>query len=122
MDLLPTFLALAGAQHPGSTYRGMPIVPIKGRSLLPLLTGETDEVHPADAVFGFELNGQRSVRQGDWKLVWDQRLAPAERRWQLFNLATDPFEQRDLSASNPAELAAMQRAWDRYVEENGVIY
>jgi arylsulfatase len=62
------------------------------------------------------------VRQGDWKLVWDQRLPPAQRRWQLFNLATDRFEQHDLSSANPEKFAAMQRAWDRYDEEVGVIY
>jgi arylsulfatase A-like enzyme len=121
-DLLPTFLALAGTQHPGTTYRGMPVVPVQGRSLLPLLTGEAEEVHPADTVFGWELLGQRGVRQGDWKIVWDQRVPPEQRRWQLFNLATDPFEQHDLSASNPEQLAAMERLWERYDEENGVVY
>ena len=122
MDLLPTFLALAGAQHPGTTYRGMPVAPLKGVSLLPMLTGEADEVHPADTVFGWELLGQRSVRQGDWKIVWDQRVPPEQRRWQLFNLAADPSEQHDLSASNPEQLAAMERLWERYDEENGVVY
>jgi arylsulfatase len=122
MDLLPTFLAVAGAQHPGATYRGMPVVPVKGRSLLPMLTGDAVEVHPADTVFGWELLGQRAVRQGDWKIVWDQRRPPAERRWQLFNLATDPFEQHDLSASNPEQLAVMERLWEQYDAENGVVY
>jgi arylsulfatase len=79
-------------------------------------------VHSAETIFGWELNGQRSVRQGDWKLVWDQRLPSEQRRWQLFDLAADPFEQRDLSASNPEELAAMQAAWERYDEENGIVY
>jgi arylsulfatase A-like enzyme len=121
-DLLPTFLALAGAEHPGTAYRGMPVVPVQGRSLLPMLTGEADEVHPADEIFGWELLGQRAVRQGDWKIVWDQRVPADQRRWQLFNLATDPFEQHDLSASNPEQLAAMERLWERYDAENGVVY
>jgi arylsulfatase len=122
MDLLPTFLAVAGAQHPGTTYRGMPVVPVTGRSLLPMLTGDAAEVHPADTVFGWELLGQRAVRQGDWKIVWDQRRPPAERRWQLFNLAADPFEQHDLSASNPEQLAVMERLWEQYDAANGVVY
>ena len=122
MDLLPTFLAVAGAQHPGTTYRGMPVVPVKGVSLLPMLSGEATEVHAADTVFGWELLGQRSVRQGDWKIVWDQRRPPAERRWQLFNLASDPFEQHDLSATNPEQLAVMERLWEQYDAENGVVY
>jgi len=121
-DLLPTFLALAGAQHPGTTYRGMPVVPIQGVSLLPMLTGETDEVHPPDTVFGWELLGQRSVRQGDWKIVWDARAPAAQRRWQLFNLAADPFEQHDLAATNPEQLLLMERLWEQYDAENGVVY
>ncbi len=121
-DLLPTFLALAGAEPPGTTYRGSAVVPIQGRSLLPMLAGETGEVHPPDTVLGWELLGQRGVRQGDWKIVWDQRLPPAQRRWQLFDLAADPFEQHDLSSSNPEQLATMERLWERYDEENGVVY
>jgi arylsulfatase len=122
MDLLPTFLAVAGAQQPGTIHRGMPVVPIQGVSLLPILTGAADEVHPADTVFGWELLGQRSVRQGDWKIVWDARVPAAQRHWQLFNLAADPFEQRDLSASNPEQLAVMERLWEQYDERNGVVY
>ncbi|HEY3516940.1 MAG TPA: sulfatase-like hydrolase/transferase [Gammaproteobacteria bacterium] len=121
-DLLPTFLAVARAQPPGTTYRGMPVVPIEGASLLPMLTGEAAEAHPAGTVFGWELLGQRSVRQGNWKIVWDQRLPAAERRWQLFDLEADPFEQHDLSTSNPAQLAVMERLWEQYDDQNGVIY
>jgi arylsulfatase len=121
-DLLPTFLAIARAQPPGTTYRGMPVVPIEGASLLPMLTGEAAEAHPKGTVLGWELNGQRSVRQGNWKIVWDQRLPPAERRWQLFDLEADPFEQHDLSANNPEQLAVMERLWEQYDEQNGVIY
>jgi arylsulfatase len=97
-------------------------VPVKGVSLLPMLMGEADEVHPAGTIFGWELNGQRSVRQGDWKLVWDLRLPAEQRRWQLFDLAADPSEQHDLSSSNPEQLAAMQAAWERYDTENGIVY
>jgi arylsulfatase A-like enzyme len=122
MDLLPTFLALAGTRHPGSPYRGREVVQPQGVSLLPVLFGERGSVHGAEQLFGWELFGQRSVRQGNWKLVWDQALPQAERRWQLFDLATDRSEQVDLSAAKPAEAAALLRAWGRYEQENGVIY
>jgi len=122
MDLLPTFLAVARAQPPGPTFRGMPVVSIEGASLLPMLTGEAVEAHPKGTVFGWELLGQRSIRQGDWKIVWDQRVPAPERRWQLFDLEADPFEQHDLSASNPEQLATMERLWDQYDERNGVVY
>ena len=84
--------------------------------------GSTAEVHPADWVFGIELFGHRAVRQGDWKIVWDQAAPAAQRRWQLFNLASDRYEQRDLSSSNPQQFQHMQQMWERYDAENGVVY
>lgn len=122
MDLLPTFLELAGTRHPGTSYKGREVVRPRGVSLLPVLYGRAAEVHPADEIIGFELFGHRSVRQGDWKLVWDQARPAAERRWALYNLRDDRQEQKDLSAAEPARYAQMQQAWDRYAAETGVIY
>jgi arylsulfatase A-like enzyme len=122
MDLMPTFLELAGTQHPGTTWRGQTVLPPQGRSLLPVLYGKAPEAHPAQALFGWELSGHRAVRQGDWKLVWDHAAPEAQRRWRLFNLAADPFEQNDLSAANPDRYQQMLALWDRYDEENDVIY
>lgn len=120
-DLMPTFLELAGAEQPGATYRGREIEPIQGRSLVPLLAGLADSVHPEDGYAGWELYGHRSIRRGDWKIVWDPAMGDGA-RWMLFNLAEDPAEQQDLSTDNPEQLASMVSRWDRYVEESGVIY
>lgn len=122
MDLLPTFLALAGSAHPGTQYRGQEVLPVQGKSLLPLLTGTVAEVHLEDEVLGWELYGHRSIRTGDWKLVWDHAGPAAERRWYLFNLNEDPFEQNDLSAALPEKFREMQANWNAYVEASGVIY
>ena len=46
----------------------------------------------------------------------------AERRWSLFNVKDDYIEQHDLSATTPGKYAEMQQAWERYDQENGVIY
>jgi arylsulfatase A-like enzyme len=122
MDLLPTFLALAGSRHPGASYKGKEVLQPQGVSLLPVLYGKAKSVHAADKIHGWELSGYRGVRQGDWKLVWDQKLPAAERRWSLFNLKDDYIEQHDLSAANPGKYAEMQQAWERYDAENGVVY
>ena len=122
MDLLPTFLALAGTEHPGTSYRGQEVLPATGRSLLPLLTGEVEGVHTADEVIGWELYGHRSVRQGEWKIVWDQALPADQRRWQMFNIDQDPFEQNDLSTTMPEKFADMLTRWEAYASANGVIY
>ena len=122
MDVMPTFLALAGTQHPGTSFQGRDILPIKGRSLLPILTGTASEVHPESSYTGWELNGHRGVRQGDWKIVWDMAIPEEARRWMLFNLADDRNELNDLAAERPDKLAEMIALWERYEEESGIIY
>jgi arylsulfatase len=122
VDLMPTFLELAGTRHPGTSWRGRTVLPAQGTSLLPVVYGEAAQVHGADTHFGWELSGHRAVRQGDWKLVWDHAAPAAQRRWQLFNIAADPFEQNDLSASDPEKYRQLLALWDSYDEENGVIY
>jgi arylsulfatase len=122
MDLLPTFLALAGAQPPGDTYHGKPVLRPQGVSLLPLLYGQAKSVHAQDEIHGWELFGYRSVRQGDWKLVWDAAPPPAQRKWELFDVRRDFEEQRDLSNSNPQQVTKLQAAWDSYANRNGVIF
>ena len=41
--------------------------------------------------------------------------------WQLYNLADDPAEMHDLSATHPEKLAVMIALWDDYVERVNVI-
>jgi len=120
MDLLPTFLELAGTSHPGATYRGEPVAPPRGASLLPLLRGDAESVHGPDYWVGWELYGHRAVRRGDWKIVWDPREGE-QASWKLFNIAEDPGEQHDLAAAEPGRLAELAALWERYVRENGVI-
>jgi arylsulfatase A-like enzyme len=122
MDILPTLLELANTKHPGTSYQGKEVLPVKGKSLIPLITGKVDQIHDKNAIMGFELHGHRSIRQGDWKLVWDFALPEKERRWSLYNLAEDPFEQHDLSETMPEKYKEMINNWDVYAKENEVIY
>jgi arylsulfatase A-like enzyme len=122
LDLAPTLLDVAGVAMPGSNYRGRPTHPMQGATLLPVLSGEAGAVHDADAAFGTEMYNRRSLRQGDWKIVWIN--APWGRglgQWSLFNLADDPTELDDLADREPARLAQLIRLWDDYVRANGVI-
>lgn len=120
MDVLPTFLDLAGAEHPGTSYRGQPVAPLSGRSLWPEFTG-SGEVDDQEYAIGWELSGRRALRQGDWKIVWDPTVPDGERGWAMFNLVEDPAEQFDLTTAEPEKFAEMAALWDRYVRDNGVI-
>jgi arylsulfatase len=118
MDILPTFLELAETEHPGSEYRGRAVEPVRGRSLVTLLSGGLAPESPGST--GWELLHHRGVRHGDWKLVWDQTQG-AEARWQLFNLTPDPGELLDLRDAEPARFEAMLAEWDQYSRANGVV-
>ena len=121
MDLLPTFLALAGTEFSGTQYKGKTVYPVRGKSLIPQLTGTVNSVHSNEEKMGWELYGHRGIRQGDWKIVWDVSQGK-NAQWMLFNLINDPSEQNDLSKNNPEKLANMITLWDEYENENGVIY
>lgn len=120
MDLAPTILEMAGLAHPAPTYAGRKIVPMRGRSMLPYLSGRTPSIHPTDHITGWEACGRAAVRCGNWKIVFIPRPKGPE-EWQLYNLATDPGEVKDLAREEPERLERMVKMWDQYVLETGVI-
>ncbi|MGA7054773.1 MAG: sulfatase-like hydrolase/transferase, partial [Mycobacterium sp.] len=120
MDIAPTVLELAGVAHPGTTYRGREVEPMRGRSLVAYLSGDSETVHDAATGTGWELFGRCAIRQGDWKAL--HLPAPyGPGAWQLYDLSADPGEIDDLAAAYPDKLAELLALWDRYVEETGVI-
>jgi arylsulfatase A-like enzyme len=118
-DLVPTFLDLAGTTHPSASDSNL--APLTGKSLAPLLAGDTDSVRTSADWIGGELFGNRMVRQGDWKLCYILKAAGGSGEWELFNLRDDPAEMNDLSAEHPEKVEAMLQLWDDYVKTNGVI-
>ncbi len=119
MDIAPTILELAGIQHP-TTYKGREIAPMQGKSWVGMLNGSTQSPRSPTDWLGWELFGNRAIRQGDWKISWLYKPLGTE-EWQLFNLAEDPGEQYDLTAKFPEKTEALVALWDEYVKTNGVI-
>lgn len=115
MDIVPTLVEAAGGEWRGTRYAGRTVQPVRGVSWRPYLTGAADRVHAPDEAVGSELFGRRALRQGDWKAV---HLGD---RWQLFDIADDPGETRDLAAREPARLKALVAAWDAYAKDTGVV-
>lgn len=87
-DIAPTILELAGVEVPSS---------MEGRSLAPLVRGEESFQH-RDHIFGQcgGLYHNLWVVTSRWKYLW----FPSTNEEQLFDLANDPCECRDLSASS----------------------
>ena len=119
MDLAPTFLDIAGATYP-SFYKGRPITPYQGASLLPLLNKKKNYVHKEDYVMGWELFGRGAIRKGKWKIT--KMEAPFGKGvFELFDMEKDPAESHDLSKQYPNKYIEMLRHWRAYVKGNGVI-
>lgn len=120
MDIAPTVLEIAGVPHPGSRYQGRAILPMQGRSWVPLLQGQAEVVRSDQDGLGSELFNKRSYRRGNWKAL-HINLPYGPGRWQLFDLARDPGETNDLAEDYPAILAELVAAWEQYADENGVV-
>lgn len=120
LDLAPTFLELAGAEHPGTSYKGRDVFPHIGTSAVSFINGSSEILHDENDVVAWELNSRIGLRKGDWKLVKiPGRFGTGE--WELFNMIDDPGETNDLSAENSEKLAELTTAWEQYVVDNGVI-
>lgn len=118
-DVPATLLALAGVE-PSARHEGRPVAPIEGKSLAPLLDGTATTVRTPEDWTGWEVFGNRAIRQGDWKLLW--LCAPSgPGQWQLYDLAGDPGETTDLAAGMPERVAELQGHWAEYVARNGVV-
>ena len=108
-DLMPTLLEVAGTSYPKASQPDLP--PLIGKSWGPVLAGKADSVRTEQDYLAWEVFGNRAVRQGDWKLRW-QFKPYGKSDWELFNLAKDPAERKDLAAQNPDKVKAMLALWD----------
>lgn len=101
MDLFPTFAEIAGASLPAG---------IEGRSLVPIARGSAQKVR--DVLYTGYRDVQRSIRDDRWKLI----RYPLVDRTQLFDLAADPRELRNLAAE-PAHAAKLAELTARLAQE-----
>jgi arylsulfatase len=108
IDFMATFIELADATYPRQ-IGDRSIDPLQGKSLQPILRGETREPH--DTIY-FHFGTDRALRQGRWKLV-SAKLG----RWELYDLDEDRTELNDLSAEQPERVAAMAAEWFRIAQD-----
>ncbi len=124
VDVMPTLLELLAVDLPAEVG-----AQIEGRSLVPFLEGRELPPRTVFAESGksfypqlvrrrvsFDVAGRfRAAVLGDWKLIWTPGQTP-ERAYELYNLATDPAETRNLwTADHPRATALVDslHAWHR---------
>ena len=116
MDILPTFMQIAGTEHPGAgPYRDdRQINDIVGRSAWPHFSGEASSVHSQTDSAGWGSNrGGGALIQGNYKVINESPPGGTETTpWRLYDLAADPGETRDLAADFPALVTGRVREWE----------
>jgi arylsulfatase A-like enzyme len=104
VDWMPTFCALAGAAPAGD-------LKWDGTNVWPVVAG-TGTLAPRTLYTAAPGFTAQAVRHSDWKLIVTHRAnkkaQPGAPRVELFNLAQDRSETRNLAAEQPQVLAEMQ--------------
>lgn len=106
-DLFPTILNWARVPSPSGHA-------VDGSTLAPLLSGAQKGGREGSFLMHYPHSPHRSdyftsYRKGDWKVIY--HYLPSKKsegeRYQLFNLAQDPFESTNVAATESARLSAL---------------
>jgi arylsulfatase A-like enzyme len=98
VDWMPTFAALLGWAPPVDPQWD-------GRNVLPLIAGEVCDA-PDRALYWNLVHRRFAVCQNGWKLI--HRLRDAGEETELYHIAQDPLEERDLAAAHPEVVARLR--------------
>ena len=126
---VPFLLQWKGKLPPGATY-DKPVISldvfataskvaehaapagIDGVDLLPYLTGQHDG-RPHESLF-WRLGNRTAIRAGDWKLLKNPSRRNGDDAWELYHLANDVGESRDLASHEPQRVQEMIAAWKQF--------
>ncbi len=106
IDVMPTLVEVTGATYP-DRYGGEPVVPMQGRSLLPVLKGKERK---REGPLYWEWRGGRAIYRNGWKMV-----KHADRdEWELFRFRGDRSETTDLKEKRPERAQELKMQWRRW--------
>ncbi|MFZ5830969.1 MAG: arylsulfatase [Planctomycetota bacterium] len=115
IDLFPTIVELCGVPMPQT-------LPQDGRSLVPLLEGQTKD-WPERMIFAHQNRlGETRMTPGSVR-TQRYRLVNRDDKYELYDMIADPSQTRDIAADEPEvtqRLAAAYEAWYRDVTARGV--
>ena len=128
LDLLPTICQITGASIPSDRK-------LDGVSLAPLFTGQTIRRETPLFWFFYRVKPAAAMRAGDWVVLGylddpiekhthplttpDMPMIKSAKlhRFELYNLKTDPRQERDLATAEPAKLAAFAKQMNALHQE-----
>lgn len=96
-DIMPTCLELADVPYLAE-FQGRIVIPLAGKSFVSVLRGAE-----AGRDAGRVLVWPKAVREGDWKLVMENKEKP-----ELFRISDDRNEKKNLAAAHPERVQQMK--------------
>jgi len=123
IDVAPTVLELAGARPP-EAIGGVAQKPLEGTSFA-YTFADAGAAGRHETQY-YEMLGCRALYHRGWKAVTyrtlqDLRQTFDDDPWELYDVAADPSECRDLAAAEPDRLAELQRLWWAEAEKHQVL-
>jgi len=116
MDIYPTVLDIAGIESPKDHV-------VDGHDLKTMLTGKTDSAHPGNFLMHFPHKHRSSYftsyRKGDWKIIYHYFN---KNHYELYNLKSDPYENKNLAESNPKQVKVMMDAMQKQLTAENAQY
>lgn len=119
-DLAPTILDLCGVP-PLAERHGRAALDMDGGSVVPVLADPAADGREAQY---FECVGRRAIVEGRWKALSTvpptKDEGPEGGVWELYDLAVDPTESRDVAALHPERVRALAARWHAEAWRNTV--
>ena len=115
LDLAPTFYEMANVSYP-KAYQGNKVYPLKGNSLIPFVSGKSNEIHDSTYVFALEHYGNAMLRKGNWKITNFTRPFKID-NFALYNLSNDIGEQINLKELEKEKYAELLNEWIKFSDE-----
>ncbi len=112
IDILPTLADIVDVPYP-QIFHDQELLPLEGKSLSSVLQGKTRNPHD---ILCWEYAGNRAIRKGDWKLVWDKLTE----HWALYDLSKDRTETTDLAEHYPQKVTELKTAWIEWAKHTGL--
>ncbi len=108
IDLMPTFLELAGGTYPDELDGRNPL-PLDGLSLSPVLRGES--LLPRDYL-AWQVPYNRVLRSSRWKIISKDENTP----WELYDLEIDGTEIKNLTDQYPDIVRELADKWQEWAK------
>ena len=115
VDMMPTMLKIAGADIPDGTV-------IDGFDISPYFAGKAGRHRPQQFLTHFPHRHQNTLfstyREDNWKVIYNY----GSNKWELYDLASDPFEKKNVFGANPERSVAIAKAMIRELDAQGALY